>query len=46
MGDYADDLIEQGINEMIDELYPLDEDDEGDFDTKDDLLAEGYEGEI
>lgn len=33
MGDYADDLIEQGINEMIDDLYPLDEneDDEGFF---------------
>lgn len=35
MGDAADDLIEQEIEEMIDDLYPLDEDDPG-FDNNDD----------
>jgi len=27
MGDYADDAIDQGIEEMANEIYPLDEED-------------------
>ena len=36
MGDFADDLIEQGIEEMVDDLYPLEEEDDGFFGDDDD----------